>query len=351
MEERKHHPFGPSVLGRRAMCPGSYRLEAQCANVETEAAAEGTKLHEAVHNDEVAEGLSEEDFALVQAVRVHLESINTGEWKFEHCLKLVDMGGKDLLFGYADAILVDNENQIAHVVDFKFGRLELPKAMGTWQLAALCVSLEQLVGLKTRGHIFCPRTGEVWDAPHYDVDGTVEKIKSVIARCQQPDAPCSANPEACKYCRAQGVCPELGREVELVVRDKCELTPAIRAKRREFLSLVESWAEAVKEEDRQFCLNGGEIPGWELRSRHGPRFISNPYAAWKRLETYLSREALVNATKLEIGKLESAFVAAQSKEQGSKKAAEALFSVVVGDAVERKPDYVTLVRAKGNKNE
>lgn len=184
-----------------------------------------------------------------------------------------------------------------------------------------------------------------------NVPATVEKLKKIIARSEASDAPLNANPEACKYCRAQGICPELHREVELVVRDKCELTPAIRAKRREFLGLVESWAASVREEDLQFCKSGGEIPGWELRTRHGPWFIAAPYAAWKRLEPYISREELVNATKLEFGKIQGAFIAAQAEKQGSKKAAEALLSWVLGDAVERKPDYVALVKAKAKETD
>lgn len=79
MTERQHHAYGPSVLGRRVMCPGSARLEAQCPNVETEAAMEGTKLHEAVHNAEVADSVGDENFAYVQRARVLLRMLQNGE--------------------------------------------------------------------------------------------------------------------------------------------------------------------------------------------------------------------------------------------------------------------------------
>lgn len=178
-----------------------------------------------------------------------------------------------------------------------------------------------------------------------NVATTVAKIMAVIERCKQPDAPCSANPEACKYCRAQGICPELHREVELVVRDKCELTPAIRAKRREFLSLVESWAERVKEDDRQFCLNGGEIPGWELRTKHGPRFIPDPYTAFLRLREHFGPEEIMGVVEMKIGKIEETAL----KHQGwgeTQKERIAFINTVLGETVERKPDCVTLVRSR-----
>lgn len=46
-----HHPCGPSVLGRRALCPGSLALERRAAELgvdgegDTAAADEGTLLH------------------------------------------------------------------------------------------------------------------------------------------------------------------------------------------------------------------------------------------------------------------------------------------------------------------
>lgn len=161
MAERQHHAYGPSVLGRRVMCPGSARLEAQCPRVESEAAAEGTRLHEAVYDDAVAETLSEEDFALVQNARVFLRSIVAqGEWQYEGRVGVVDSDGVEILYGYADAVLFDHENKLAFVVDFKFGREPLPQRMATWQLAALCCGVFQQCGYPTMGYIYCPRTQE-----------------------------------------------------------------------------------------------------------------------------------------------------------------------------------------------
>ena len=41
----KHHPFGPSSLYRRSLCPASYRIEKYLEDVESEAALKGTYLH------------------------------------------------------------------------------------------------------------------------------------------------------------------------------------------------------------------------------------------------------------------------------------------------------------------
>ena len=49
MEEiMNHHPFGPSSLERRELCPGSWRLEKDLPPVETKDSIEGTELHKSI---------------------------------------------------------------------------------------------------------------------------------------------------------------------------------------------------------------------------------------------------------------------------------------------------------------
>jgi len=60
------------------MCPGSAELEAKCPNIESDAAAEGTKLHEAVYDDALAAKLGEEDSAFVERARNLLRTLQHG---------------------------------------------------------------------------------------------------------------------------------------------------------------------------------------------------------------------------------------------------------------------------------
>jgi hypothetical protein len=217
-----------------------------------------------------------------------------------------------------------------------------------WQLAAYMTCLRAELGLymPVEAHIYCPRIEQSFDCPDHPYEETLAKIRQVIERCKEPNAPLNAKPSACKFCKARAICTELNRELQLVVADRCELTPTIRAKRREFLALVESWAERVKEEDRQHLLNGGEIPGWELRTRRGPRFIPDPYTAWLRLRQHLGQDEIMGAVKMEIGKIEEAF----AKREGfgeTKKERIAFCSVVLGDTIQLKPDYTVVLKTKG----
>jgi hypothetical protein len=254
-------------------------MEAQCGDDSSADAQAGEALHLAVETCNVAD-LSPDDAELVQKARTYLFGL-ADSWEFEHLCTI-----KGVTYGWADAIAVLPERVI--VVDFKFVWLDLARIMATWQMAAYAVALYEEFHKPVEAYVYCPRLEQAFDCPPYPYEQTLVRIKEVIATSRRPDAPLHVQPEACKYCKARAICPELNRELSVVVADRTQLTPTTRAKRREFLALVETWAERVRTEDRQFMLDGGEIPGWEIRKRQGPRFIPDAYTAWLHLHDHLS---------------------------------------------------------------
>jgi len=89
----KHHPFSPSQLYRRVLCPGSYRMEEGLSDTSSPEAAEGTMLHREVAWRGTNDSLTDEQQEVVAKCREFLAKVGPNpdkddSWFFEQALML-----------------------------------------------------------------------------------------------------------------------------------------------------------------------------------------------------------------------------------------------------------------------
>jgi hypothetical protein len=276
----KHSPFGPSSLGRRILCPGSYRMEKDLPETTSELAEHGTYGH-----DIMAARLrgqdgfcDDEDLADDCAWAMQfVEGFKGWEWRVEQGIDLRKIH-PDIGWGTADWIAVqriEGQRPIAVVVDWKFGRGHVRSAAQNPQLACYAAGVSQaldgadvtvyLVQCALRSISYHSYLAEQL----HQLEGY---LRLVVEACKQKDAPLIPDGEACEYCKANlnGSCPAT-KEYALalscfpdaglvgmpgpqlaVLLEKCEA--------------VEKFIGTVKQVAFTKLSNNEDVPGWGLRT-------------------------------------------------------------------------------------
>ncbi len=293
MTPSSHHPFGPSSLRRRELCPASYRMEEDLPDAPASPdSARGTRIHAAIADlvagtdiDEAS--LADDELEAVQWAVQWLRDEFSG-WTLMPEVRLsCDYCGEELYYGSADIVAVhpDGPDHGLAVVDWKTGRAGVADAADNVQLAAYALAAMQTYGAeRCRVWIVNPCTGHYTDTMHDDPAGVAEYIRRVIQACYASELPCRPSAEACRYCRANaaGVCPGMGRRYEALVtvsnRDE-ELDRWPDNRLAEFVrgcGVIRVMAAAAEEELRRRCVVRGSVAGWSVRPRNGARRVVDP---------------------------------------------------------------------------
>jgi RecB family exonuclease len=290
-----HHKYSPSKLKNLAICPGYLGSE-----TTSEAAEEGTMLHECCETGILPEGLTDEQKHLVKMCRDYATQLETGarDVLSEKRLEILD----GALFGTADIVIRDKDGD-GHIVDYKFGRIGVEEAetnLQGWAYACGVFALWPDVEALTV-HFLQPRRDEVstWtfgrdaDYPHMK-----DTIAAVILRAEQQESCADAyTPQHgnCLWCGRKAECPRVA-----------ELTAALVAKTHNTLALpdvmvpaqmtvdqltkaldvcgiikdhVTKWVDLCKAEALQRTKNGQQIGDYVLERRAGKRTIVDPILA------------------------------------------------------------------------
>lgn len=314
----KHHPAGPSRLGRLAMCPGSYALTMEAERrgmvIETHAddAAEGTLLHSLLPAGKSLTGVADDLADLVLRTRDWIASYTKGsEVFYEQRLELWH-DGELLLFGTADVVAA-RQGKPHFIGEIKMGRTEVEREMLSYQgLAYGCAygqSRRPLLGVEVCA--FQPRLGLEFKesfSPAALEEGTMA-IKRIIDMAALSSAARMPRPEACRLCPAKSICPEFQGGLELV--PKKEFLPddvGALEKLCQLCTMVESIGPAARTKLREMIEAGAESSVYEVRSKtiRQPKDIETVYAL---LDGILSQEELLACAELKVTKLEKALKA------------------------------------------
>mgnify|MGYP000871628137 CR=1 FL=1 len=329
-DERRNRPSA-SGMERLALCPGSWNLESTLPpEPESEDAASGTRIHAALAGENVTLSHEERD-TLETLDRLEMDAVRTvfgflkdaalrehRQWFF---LKGVPAfsGKPDVVYCVGTDILI---------LDAKTGRNDTPIAANNIQLRALAVlwddrNLYQVSSI-TVG-ILAPWQENRLTLARYDrdnLDAAREEILGVLKRAEDPNAPRVPSIEACRYCRARGVCPE-ARAVALAlpVAETPELPTPTRtpeafaaALTGDELSacltrgrLFDRIHEAIRDEAKRRMTAGETIPGWTLKPGTKRTTITDPQAVFQRFAALGgTAEQFMRVVKVTNGKLESA---------------------------------------------
>lgn len=283
-----HSLLSPSTAHRWMTCPGSVALCRDLPPEESEYAAEGTAAHA------LAESLlTGKPFTLppeydTPEIREHVQtyvdfvSILGGVRDVEVKLDLSPWLG-EASGGTADAVVWVGDE--LYIVDFKYG-MNFVGASWNPQLALyaagylnLCAKFDAPISLHLC--IVQPRIGNIsqWDITPRDLMDFVGIIakKAAIARtvAELPESDWIMVPDenACKYCRARGVCRSLFKVVQTTAEgEPVKLTPDELAEAYGRTGLVKTWADAVEKSVYGRLLHGEPVPGLKLvEGRKGAR--------------------------------------------------------------------------------
>lgn len=298
MSDERHGLPSASSAHRYAACPGSFLLEQsiQRPDISGSDAQVGNRIHGYLAGEGIA--LNEEEAKL--AIDCRLQEVELAKVVFPFQDRLQAMREKRL-WEFDDNLLrswsgkpdvVYHDGNRALVIDYKTGRGDVQHATGNVQLRALAVLAQNSYGPfnEVTVAIIQPLTGEPTTCT-YGADDLVRassemtRLMDEIRKSGQPRNPST---EACKYCKAKEVCPEVRGIVEslpaLAPRDGVQIimTPEQIAEFLEKAPLAEAVIESVRAKARRMLEVGQTVPGWKLKPGTIRETITNPELAFSR---------------------------------------------------------------------
>lgn len=374
-EQIKHHDFSPSRLNQFHLCPGAYLMQQGIPEEpKSPDADEGTMLHAAVaaHN---LEGLNPEQTAAVQFCLDYLDKIVKESGKkveaiyYEERLTIYDKNttlpeehagtGEILTEGIADVVVVYTD-KTADVIDWKFGRGEVPDVKENYQTAAYSLGVYQRFNCsEVTAHIVQPRLLKT-DRYTFRMFGMLQRavFRVIDAAKNAADAGLllRASENACKYCKAKALCPAFAAKFSglAVVRTdgQVPISPDQLLDYWEKAQIVERFVAEIKARVTAYIEENGNLGDWYLMERSGKREIRDTAKLYERVSKLLTGAELaecytVSVTAV-IDKLAAGEVtrAAVKGEKLAMKTAREHAEELLGDIILRGKPTRTLARRK-----
>jgi CRISPR/Cas system-associated exonuclease Cas4 (RecB family) len=348
-DERKGKPSA-SGISRLADCAGSWNLESTLPEQEPNQYMQlGTDVHAVLADQKPFEELSEEG----QEIATRCLS------DYSDMIRQLDLGTitssvieqrfwyDDLFSGAIDRI--DFFEDYAVVTDYKTGRTAQGKAAENQQLKAYAVLVKKAFPkLKViYVAIIQPLAGGTTIAEYnqQELAAAEKEIVGIVNASLEPNAPRTPSPDACKWCRAKAICPEVRathNEIQIISgaivnRLTNEELVAIDDK----AEIVEDFIEEIRKEIKSRLLSGQQIAGRKLGKGRITRNVTDTPAAILALSNILPSDAIMACGKLSITSLEKAVAKAKGI---SGKEAKATLDDALGWIIETKESEPSVIR-------
>lgn len=319
MASNGHAKLGPSAAKRWMNCPGSTRLLEAIPDLGGLPAAEGAFCHEELARilrtgREKIRGCGDyrvENFTVRYTEEMQRWVLSVARWVWRYLAahptaKLMvetrspvghAFGCPDELWGTADIVIVNDEEHELVVADAKFGFEEV-EGEGNVQVSLYAIGMLHLLGWEHFDNvelvILQPRSPEPEKEELLVIDEMRARKRSYEAAVERAlrwaTAELLPSDDACRWCRAQAVCPAARgnamrvaanefAEPELLTPEEVAETLANAGVIRKHLAAVELWAM------QQLTL-GQSLPGWK-------RVLSNKHRQWKDVERTKAALALL----------------------------------------------------------
>ena len=319
-DERKGKPSA-SGFSRLALCPGSWNLEATLPEQEeNKYMALGTDVHAVLAGTKDFDSLSDEG----QDIATRCLS------QFSELIGQLDLGERtkevieerfwydDLFSGAIDRIDFFGEDT-AVVTDYKTGRVAQSGAAENYQLRAYAVLVKKAFPqLKTiRVAIIQPMAGPKTIAEYNEEDlaKAEEEIVGIVTASQSNDAIRTPSPDACKWCRAKSICPEVrGAHKELEVISS-SVVP--RLSNEEILAVDEKaevvldFIDEVRKEMKARMMAGQQFAGRSLTEGRKTRSVTDALAVISALAGVVEQSDILSCSKLSVTSLEKVYAKAR----------------------------------------
>ena len=300
--ERKHARLSGSRIERALLCPGSIQLEATCPDTTSEAAQRGTLIHEtadALFLDlPTPEGA---DAEIVAEAADYVRAIKdyTQGWAKKTFPEFPVNEGLETIHkamgGTADYVAIGSGRLL--VADLKTGSVPVsPKFSPQLMTYALGV-IKQLKAPPTITVELAiwQRELKVWKCTYAELMEWEQTLKELAVRVFAESPIRTPSSDACQWCRAKTVCPELAAKAKDIATaaavsdfgmaqtaqpakatkdvphwedlppDQPVAAPTITPEMVNDAELVAMWAEAIKEAAKAQLMAGKPIAGWTMR--------------------------------------------------------------------------------------
>lgn len=202
----KHHPFGPSSLRLRQLCPASYQVEQGLADVENEYSRKGSDLHaliaKALNTTGKLTVYSEEEHAVLTKCIKYINK-TLGDSIFEHTekeLKYIAENGEILFYGTSDVVAKAEDGTLV-IIDWKTGRGRVPLVKDNLQMKAYALAAMQEYGEeKVKACIYNPTINQRSSFTFKNKAKLEEEILAIIAACKEEDPEIVPGFEQCRFC-------------------------------------------------------------------------------------------------------------------------------------------------------
>lgn len=295
MTPTAHHKYSPSKLKNLAICPG------YLSSVTTsEAAEEGTMLHECCETGIIPKDLTDEQKHCVKVCMDYVADLSANCQAHLREQRLVVLDGATA--GTTDGLVVESVEHV-HLYDYKFGRLTVEAAETNLQGWAYAVGAFDAYPAAERVtvHFLQPRRDEVsvWTferAQNYQT--MADKITAVLIRAErQKDCADAYTPQHgnCLWCGRKAECPRVAELTAALVantHNTLTLPKVLVPAQMTTLELVNAldvcgivkdhvtkWTDMVKAEALQRTKDGQQVGDYVLERRSGKRTILDPIAA------------------------------------------------------------------------
>ena len=320
MDERNGKPSA-SGFSRLALCPGSWNLEQTLPlQEENKYMALGTAVHAVLAGQADFETLTEE------GQDIATRCLN----EFSTMIGQLDLGERtkevieerfwydDLFSGAIDRIDFFGEDT-AVVTDYKTGRVAQSGAAENYQLRAYAVLVKKAFPqLKTiLVAIIQPMAGPKTIAEYNEEDlaKAEEEIVGIVTASQSNDAIRTPSPDACKWCRAKSICPEVrGAHKELEVISS-SVVP--RLSNEEILAVDEKaevvldFIDEVRKEMKARMIAGQQFAGRSLTEGRKTRSVTDALAVISALSGVVEQSDILSCSKLSVTSLEKVYAKAR----------------------------------------
>lgn len=272
----------PSTHARYS--PSSFPYRERCAAWESKpgtnaAAEEGELLHAVMEGTEAEVNLLRSDLqplakAALDAMTKYLVDVKR-IYKEERVD--IDMARGHTTYGTSD-VFVEHNSGKGTLIDYKFGRVQVPHPSANLQLRAYALGWFQKVSVsEITAVIIQPKCKPVVSSTIYtreDACRTYEELGEMMDRVVAQD-PVRTPGDWCRYCEKQLKCHALQRVAAAEARKGPEMmTPEELAAALPIAIAAEAWAREVKNNARAALTAKVDVPGWTLKQAKGQRKIT-----------------------------------------------------------------------------
>jgi hypothetical protein len=359
-EKKSHARYSPSKLDDLSRCIRFKYKEQKVDEDEdpTDAATEGTLMHKAAETGNLA-GLSREQAFQVQKALDYVEGLKASD-EFSGDSKEARVLLKDLTYGTADRVLISAKApRYAHVIDYKFGRLDGEHAFQVRTYGAGIME-EHTYLERALLHVVAPRIGDP-EPPIEAGRDLVTQVRGELERLYEkiddPWEPATPDAELCSRCARASKCPAFNSNVVTVARNVglpmpstfspgMLVTPVDRARAHTIARALKEWAEQVIDANNAFVAQGGAmLPGYKeiQRSTGWSIPVDNRLSAYDALQAVgMDMKDLLAQSKLSIGKLAAMLAERSGTDEGEVKGD--ILSALGDLAVEGRTRYLQKVK-------